>query len=340
MLFALALLIPFIGTQKKVDAATLGQQLTAPEAGWTRYDDLNPGFKYNGTWRVDSASSTSTTKPFLNAEHWVFSGDTNGLNTSIDFEFVGKSLRIVTSINNVDSSNIVVTIDGNNYSYNAKSSSSTAVYQILVFEKNDLAFGLHTVHVQPTISGQWGWDAIDIDNTGYLVSSNVEAPLDLQAAVENDSVVLNWSSVTGASGYNIKRSTSSGGPYSTIASGVTGTTYTDNGLTYGTTYYYVVTAVNASGESVSSNEASGTPIAPAPSGRAILTLHLSDGNEKEYDLSANELTNFLDWTETATQSSKYKFVKTWNKGPFKARAEYIVYGKIVNFDVDEYEPEQ
>ena len=43
---------------------------------------------------------------------------------------------------------------------------------------------------------------------------------------------------------------------------MTGTTYTDSGLTNGTTYYYKLVAVNANGESAASNEASGGPNAP------------------------------------------------------------------------------
>jgi fibronectin type 3 domain-containing protein len=57
----------------------------------------------------------------------------------------------------------------------------------------------------------------------------------------------------------------SGGPYTTVAS-PTSTTFTDTALTNGTTYYYVVTAVNSGGESGNSTETSATPqpSAPAP----------------------------------------------------------------------------
>jgi hypothetical protein len=60
----------------------------------------------------------------------------------------------------------------------------------------------------------------------------------------------------------VKRSTTSGGPYSTIATGVTSASYTDSSVTGGTTYYYVVSAVNPQGESPNSNQASATPVAP------------------------------------------------------------------------------
>jgi fibronectin type 3 domain-containing protein len=83
-------------------------------------------------------------------------------------------------------------------------------------------------------------------------------PTTLVATAGVARVILNWSASSGASSYNVKRSTTSGGPYNTIAS-PTITSYTDSGLTIGTTYFYVVTAVNAAGESGNSNQASATP---------------------------------------------------------------------------------
>jgi len=60
--------------------------------------------------------------------------------------------------------------------------------------------------------------------------------------------------------YNLKRSGTSGGPYSTIVSGPA-TGFADTGLSDGTTYYYIVTAVNAEGESAASAQASAIPAA-------------------------------------------------------------------------------
>ena len=56
------------------------------------------------------------------------------------------------------------------------------------------------------------------------------------------------------------RGTTSGGENPTpIATGIVGTTFTNTGLTVGTTYFYVVTAVNGALQSVHSNEASASP---------------------------------------------------------------------------------
>lgn len=84
------------------------------------------------------------------------------------------------------------------------------------------------------------------------------APTGLTATPGNQQVNLSWSASTGATSYNVLRGTANGGPYSPIGSPAT-TSYTDTGLTNGTTYYYVVTAVNANGASGDSNQASATP---------------------------------------------------------------------------------
>jgi fibronectin type 3 domain-containing protein len=62
-------------------------------------------------------------------------------------------------------------------------------------------------------------------------------------------VDLSWTAAADAVGYNIYRSTTSGGAYTMINTSLDGTTaYTDSTVVSGTTYYYVATSVNASSE--------------------------------------------------------------------------------------------
>jgi hypothetical protein len=89
------------------------------------------------------------------------------------------------------------------------------------------------------------------------------APTGLSAIGGNARVDLSWTAASGASSYNVFRATTSGGPYSPHATGVSATSYGDTSVTNGTTYYYVVTAMNAAGESGFSTEASAMPQAPA-----------------------------------------------------------------------------
>jgi fibronectin type 3 domain-containing protein len=72
----------------------------------------------------------------------------------------------------------------------------------------------------------------------------------------NHSVTLNWSASSGASGYNVYRGTTSGSYTKITSAAVTTTSYTDSSVQAGQTYYYVATAVNGTGESGYSNQAS------------------------------------------------------------------------------------
>ena len=89
-------------------------------------------------------------------------------------------------------------------------------------------------------------------------------PTGLQATAGNAQVSLSWNASTGATSYNVKRSTFTGGPFSTTLSSPTATNYTDTTVTNGTPYFYVVSAVNAAGESANSAQASATPAGAAP----------------------------------------------------------------------------
>ncbi|WP_199621103.1 pectinesterase family protein [Paenibacillus alkalitolerans] len=121
-------------------------------------------------------------------------------------------------------------------------------------------------------------DDVNKYNTSFFTGAAVNAlpadfptaPTGVTAAGENKSVALTWNAVPVAESYNVKRSAVPGGPYAVVAEGVTGTSYTDTGLTAGQTYYYVVSAVNAHGESFLSAEVSAEPTGEAE------TIYLAD----------------------------------------------------------------
>ena len=85
------------------------------------------------------------------------------------------------------------------------------------------------------------------------------APASLTAVTGlSGAINLSWPASAGATSYNVKRANFSGGPYTVIATNVSTTGYTNSGLYALVTYYYVVSAVNANGESTNSPEASAT----------------------------------------------------------------------------------
>ncbi|MHC4372886.1 MAG: right-handed parallel beta-helix repeat-containing protein [Planctomycetota bacterium] len=90
-----------------------------------------------------------------------------------------------------------------------------------------------------------------------------DAPTNLIASSATSVVDLDWSdnSEPDVDYYNIYRSTTSGSGYSQIATNVKSSNYSDATTVIGTTYYYVLTAADLSGnESAYSNEASATPL--------------------------------------------------------------------------------
>jgi poly(hydroxyalkanoate) depolymerase family esterase len=89
------------------------------------------------------------------------------------------------------------------------------------------------------------------------------APVGLTATTVSVSLIhLTWPASSGAASYNVKRSITNGGPYTVAASGVVTTNYNDTSLAGGTIYYYVVSAVNSSGESTNSAQASTATLSP------------------------------------------------------------------------------
>ncbi|MEO5712742.1 MAG: polysaccharide lyase family protein [Luteolibacter sp.] len=113
------------------------------------------------------------------------------------------------------------------------------------------------------------------------------APASVTAYSGNNSVLLSWPAVAGATSYKILRSIVSGSGYASLATGVTGpvcgsgptnATYVDNTAVNGTTYYYVVQSTNPVNSSVNSTPSTGvTPssgasiVAPAAPTGLVLT---------------------------------------------------------------------
>jgi beta-glucanase (GH16 family) len=109
----------------------------------------------------------------------------------------------------------------------------------------------------------------------FEVYGNIFVPTGLTATAGNQQVSLSWNAVPAATSYNVKSSTTNGGPYLTIASPTT-TGYTNSGLVNGTTYYYVVSQVNPVAESTNSTQVSATPVCTPPAAPAGLTATAGD----------------------------------------------------------------
>jgi hypothetical protein len=157
------------------------------------------------------------------------------------------------------------------------------------------------------------------------------APTGVAAALGNSQVVVSWDVVPGATTYNLWRATTSGGPYSIMATNFGSLGYTDSNVTNLTTYYYVVTA-NGNGSSVNSAEVSATPAvivtgltATAGSGQIVLNWTGSAGanynvkrsvvSGSSYSIIASSIatTNYTD-TNVATCQPYFYVVTVTNAG--------------------------
>lgn len=89
--------------------------------------------------------------------------------------------------------------------------------------------------------------------------TNVTATFDCGTLGLGKGILVEWDGVDGAEGYEVARSTESGGPYTTVATvDASPTEYMDNDVENSTTYYYVVRTTASGWISEDSPEASET----------------------------------------------------------------------------------
>jgi fibronectin type 3 domain-containing protein len=94
---------------------------------------------------------------------------------------------------------------------------------------------------------------------GKALGQVAAAPAHFQVFSGPAQSVLQWAPVTGATSYNVQRSYTSGGPYTSLGS-TTSTAYTDSSVTNGAEYYYVVATVNSSGTGANTAEGAAIPL--------------------------------------------------------------------------------
>lgn len=137
--------------------ATIGQQLLQPESGWKRYDDSDLRILYTGTW---------TNQVEGNSYNGNFKYTSTNL-SSCKFQFFGTQFRVIARVATARSSNIKILIDG--IEENFSEYGTTALSQVLVYEKLGLILSHHTVEIIHITTGETAIDAIDIDENGRLL---------------------------------------------------------------------------------------------------------------------------------------------------------------------------
>ena len=131
------------------------------------------------------------------------------------------------------------------------------------------------------------------------------APTGLTATGGTGQVTLSWTAVSNATSYTVYYATSSGVTTGSAHFSSTANASVQTGLSAGTSYYYIVTAVNSAGESAPSTQASATTTAapPVPTVPAAPTGVTATGGTKQVAISwpaVSGATSYnLYWTNTA-----------------------------------------
>ncbi len=131
------------------------------------------------------------------------------------------------------------------------------------YSENKITLGNYAQDSSSSGYFQGDLDNIQIYDVAIKPESSIPVTMpNLTALGNNSKIDLSWDAVDKATSYTIKRATIAGGPYTAIATDITDTSYTDTDVTSGTTYYYIVSAVNTGTEIINSNEASAQPTEP------------------------------------------------------------------------------
>ena len=217
-----------------VYATSIGEQLTKPEKGWKRYDDSNNKFKYLGNWDIENYENH-----YNKADHLTTTDESN----KITFKFKGSDLRLISDINYNHCKQVTIKIDGTiNDLYSQYI--EVGIPQVLIYEINGLTDEEHIVEIAGSDEGIFSLDAIDINEAGYLM--DIYKPQNIIAKSSATNITLNWDSVDNADSYTILRSTISTSLTEVLALNIKDTTYIDNDVEPGVTYYYAIRSVKDS----------------------------------------------------------------------------------------------
>jgi hypothetical protein len=178
-------------------------------------------------------------------------------------------------------------------------------------------------------------DTVNVHEFEFYYAAPIE-PTNLIGSLVGETVNLSWTaSINKGSVYNVYHN-----GVKINDKPISLTEYTIPNIKPGLNNTFYVTSLNpVDEESPHSNEVNifvENPVAD----RALLTVHLAGGIEREYDLSLQEVNAFIDWYELKQAGSgkaSYAINKhDNNKGPFKSRKDYILFDRILTFEVSEY----
>lgn len=173
--------------------ATVGQPLTAPEAGWQRFDHKVGPIIFSSTF-ADYASAPSYSGSYM----WTVSPT-----ATIKIKFKGTKIRIIAFAGGSTSYTTQAEFLVDNTLISTYNNQGASIAQVLMAEATGLSDGVHDVLIRVKAGASYGLnlDAIDINDTGYLLMPTEGL---LRTKIEDmkvgDYIPCNYTATSGAVG--------------------------------------------------------------------------------------------------------------------------------------------
>ncbi len=281
---------------------------------WNLLGTFNFGGGTSGDVKITDGFSDAAQLAMADAIKFVYAGGAVVPNAPSGLTATAVSssqINLSWTDNSSDESNFIVarsTTSGGPYTDIATLAANTTSFNNTGLSANTAYFYV----VRATNAA--GSSANSAQATATTLPSIPAAPSGLTAtAISSSQINLSWTdNSTDESNFIVARSTTSGGPYTDIATLAANTTsFNNTGLSANTAYFYVVRATNAAGSSANSAQASATtlPLVPAaPSGLSATTVSAGEIDLLWTDNSANE-SNFVVGRST-TSGGPYSDIAT------------------------------
>ena len=257
------------------DDSLIGGMLPSSAAG---NFSINPNGKTTAALTTPRSLAISPTTDGENSFNYLSCGNGNGAGSSVVYTLptnangytltkmmihggwadAGRDQQAYTvSYSKVATPNTFVTLRSVNFNPSNPGGVQSTTRATLTASSGVLATNVAAVKFDfTTPTSENGW--VGYSQLAVYGAPTMSAPTNLVATPGDARATLAWSATPGAASYNVKRSTVSGGSYTTVGN-VSSTNFVNTGLTNGTPYYYVVTALNGGEETAISGQVSVTP---------------------------------------------------------------------------------